>query len=393
MEIKLAKRTEQIQPSVTLALNARAAELKTQGKDVISLSVGEPDFDTPEHIKEAAIQAIHAGKTKYTAADGLPSLKKAIIEKLSRDNHLDYQPDQIIVSNGAKHSIHNLCNAFLNPGDEVIIPAPYWVTYPELVKLAEAKPVILDAPIEQQYKITPAQLENAITDKTRLFFINSPSNPTGIAYTADELKALADVLLKYPDIFIMTDDIYEHILWNHTPFQNILNVCPELYERTIIINGVSKAYAMTGWRIGYAAGPTPIIKTMKKIQSQATGNPSSISQAAAEIALKEAQTCVTDMVKKFKARHELVFNKLKTIKGVQVLPSDGTFYSFPNVQHIIDNHPHVNNDVELSEYLLNEAEVALVPGAAFGSPGCIRISFAAHEDILIEALDRIQKVI
>jgi aspartate aminotransferase len=393
MTIILSEASDRIQSSPTLALNARAAELKSEGRDIVSLSVGEPDFDTPQHIKEAAIKAIHDGKTKYTAVDGTPSLKQAVVEKFARENNLKYEPQQTLVSCGAKHSIFNLCMALLNPGDEAIIPSPYWVSYPEMVKITGAKPVFINTTIEQNYKITASQLEKAITPKTRLLFLNSPSNPSGMVYSKVELQQLAEVLLKHPKILILSDDIYEHILWQNEPFANILNACPSLYDRTIVVNGVSKAYAMTGWRIGYAAGPMPLINAMKKIQSQSTSCPCSISQAAAEVALSGNQTCIKKMVAEFKKRHDLVFDTLKTINGIKVIPSNGTFYSFPDMQSIIDSMENINSDLELSEYLLNEAGVALVPGSAFGVPGAVRISYAINIEVLADTLAKIKECI
>ena len=393
LDFKLSDRVQRIKPSPTLAITARAAELRAAGKDIIGLGAGEPDFDTPEHIKDAAVKAIADGFTKYTAVDGTASLKQAIIDKLSRDNQLDYTANQILVSCGGKQSFFNLTQALLNEGDEVIIPAPYWVSYPDMVLLADGKPVIVEADIKQSFKITPEQLEAAITDKTRLVVLNSPSNPSGIAYSKKELAALGQVLLKHPHILVATDDMYEHILWADEPFSNIVMACPELYDQTIVLNGVSKAYSMTGWRIGYAAGPEALIKAMKKVQSQSTSNPTSISQVAAEAALNGDQSCLKPMLTAFKERHEYVLQRLNAIDGITCLPSDGTFYSFPDVRGFIDKLDGVNDDLELSEYLIEEAGVALVPGSAFGSPGYIRISFATSLDVLKDALDRIEKVI
>lgn len=393
MDFKLSNRVQRIKPSPTLAITARAAELRAQGKDIIGLGAGEPDFDTPEHIKKAATKAISDGFTKYTAVDGTASLKQAIIDKLSRDNQLNYTPNQVLVSCGGKQSFFNLTQALLNNGDEVIIPAPYWVSYPDMVLLADGKPVIVEADIKQSFKITPEQLSAAITDKTRLVVINSPSNPSGIAYSKKELVALGQVLLKYPSVLVATDDMYEHILWTEESFSNIVMACPELYDRTIVLNGVSKAYSMTGWRIGYAAGPENLIKAMKKIQSQSTSNPTSISQVAAEAALNGDQSCVETMLSAFKERSEYVHQRLNAIEGISSLPSDGTFYAFPDVTAFIEKLDGINDDMELSEYLIEQAGVALVPGTAFGSPGYIRLSFATSLDVLEDALNRIEKVI
>ena len=391
MDIPVSNRVKKVKPSSTLAVAAKAAELRAMGKDIVGLGTGEPDFDTPDFIKESAIEAINKGATKYTAVDGTPSLKEAIINKFKKDNQLDYQPNQILVSCGGKQSFYNLCQAYINPGDEVIIPAPYWVSYPDMVLLADGKPVIIDTHIDNNLKITPEQLEQAITDNTRLFVINSPSNPTGVAYNKTELLALAKVLLKHPKILIATDDMYEHIIWTESPFVNILNACPELYDRCVVLNGVSKAYAMTGWRIGYAAGPTNLIAAMKKIQSQSTSNPASISQAAAEAALNGDQSCIKNMLTEFKKRHDYVVSELNKIEGVRCLESDGTFYAFPDVSELIAK-AGCKDDSEFAEYLISEVGLALVPGSAFGSVGHLRLSYAASMETLQEAISRLNKV-
>lgn len=388
MNIALATRVQKVKPSPTLAVAAKAIQMRAQGHDVINLGTGEPDFDTPDYIKEAAILAIQQGYTKYTAVDGIPELKEAIKNKFKKDNGLDYQLNQILVSVGGKQSCYNLCQALLNSGDEVLIPAPYWVSYPDMVLLADATPVFISTTPAQRYKFNAQQLEKAITPKTRLIFLNSPSNPSGVAYTLEELKALAEVLKKHPQIVIATDDMYEHILWSQ-PFANILNACPELYERTIVLNGVSKAYAMTGWRIGYAAGPASLINAMKTIQSQSTSNPCSIAQRAAVAALKGGHESVLEMVKAFHQRHDFVASRLQDIPGIEVIPADGTFYIFPSVQAIIEKRGYAN-DLEFSEKLLTEAGVALVPGSAFGNEGCIRLSFATSMETLQDALNRLQ---
>ncbi|WP_133136377.1 pyridoxal phosphate-dependent aminotransferase [Legionella rowbothamii] len=389
MDIVLANRVQKVKPSPTLAVAAKATQLRAQGYDVINLGTGEPDFDTPAYIKEAAINAINQGFTKYTAVDGIPELKEAIKNKFKKDNGLDYQTNQILVSVGGKQSCYNLCQALLNPGDEVIIPAPYWVSYPDMVLLADGVPVIIPTTPAQRYKINAQQLAAAITPKTRLLFLNSPSNPSGVAYTLDELKALAEVLKKHPQIIIATDDMYEHIIWSQS-FVNILNACPELYERTIVLNGVSKAYAMTGWRIGYAAGPLPLINAMKTIQSQSTSNPCSIAQRAAVAALTGGNETVLSMVEAFRQRHDYVADRLQKIPGVEVIPADGTFYIFPSVQEVINKRGYAN-DLEFSEKLLTEVGVALVPGSAFGNEGCIRLSFATSMEILKDAMDRLER--
>ena len=392
-KIKLANRVQRVKPSPTLAVTARVAELRAAGKDIIGLGAGEPDFDTPDHIKAAGIKAIQDGFTRYTAVDGTPGLKQAIIAKFKHDNGLDYTAEQVLVSCGGKQSFYNMVMALLNPGDEVIIPAPYWVSYPDMVRLADGEPVIIHAGVDTGFKITPAQLEAAITTKTRIFVINSPSNPTGVAYSKAELAALGAVIKNCPQVLIATDDMYEHILWSEEPFSNILNACPELYEQTIVLNGVSKVYAMTGWRIGYCGGPAELIKAMKKVQSQSTSNPTSISQVAAQAALEGDQSCIQPMIEAFKERHDYVVAALNAIDGVTCLPADGTFYVFPHLQAVIDRLDGINNDVELAEFLLDEAGVALVPGTAFGAPGYVRISFATSMTILEDALTRLAKAL
>lgn len=386
-DLQLSERVNRIKPSPTLAVNSKAADLKAQGKDIISLSVGEPDFDTPEHIKQAAIAAIEAGKTKYTAVGGTPSLKQAIVEKFKRENNLSYNAEQILVSTGGKQSIFNLALALLNHGDEVIIPAPYWVSYPDIALVAGAKPVFIETNVAQHFKVTPEQLEAAITPNTRLFMINSPSNPSGMAYTRDELAALGEVLVRHPHVFVATDDMYEHILWTEAPFVNILNTTPALYERTVVLNGVSKAYSMTGWRIGYCAGPAKLISAMAKVQSQSTSNPSSIGQEAAEAALRGGNECVEDMLKAFKERHDFVVAALNALPGVTCLEGDGTFYAFADFNQAIADLG-CKDDLELAERFL-EAGIAIVPGSAFGTPGCMRLSFAVSLDTLKEAVKRI----
>ncbi len=389
----LAQRAQRIKPSPTIAVSQRAAELKRQGKDVIGLGAGEPDFDTPDHVKQAAIDAINENMTKYTAVDGIPDLKQAIIDKIMRDNGLDYAMDQVLASVGAKQGLFNLCQAILDAGDEVVIPAPYWVSYPDMVLLANATPVITACGIDVGFKLVPEQLEQVLTEKTRLFIINSPSNPTGVVYTRAELSALGEVLRAHPNVMIASDDIYEHICWGEEPFCNIVDACPELFEQTIVFNGVSKVYAMTGWRIGYAAGPKPVIAAMKKIQSQSTSNPASVSQVAAAAALSGDQTCIATMVQAFKARHDHVVERLNRIDGIHCLPSQGAFYAFPDMREVIARRSGINNDIDMAEYLLNEAGVALVPGSAFGAEGYLRLSFATSMEILDEALDRMERLL
>lgn len=391
MNIQLAERIGRIKPSPTLAMSALAAQLKAQGRDIISLSVGEPDFDTPQFIQDAGMEAIRAGKTRYTAVDGTPELKQAIINKFKNENSLEYQPNQIIVSSGGKQSFYNLCQAFLDTGDEVIIPAPYWVSYPDMVLLADGTPVIVPTTQAEQLKLSPAKLEAAITPRTKIVVLNSPSNPTGMAYTVAELAALGEVLRKHPQVLIATDDMYEHTLFGDQQFVNILTACPDLYERTLVLNGVSKAYAMTGWRIGYAAGPARLVKAMADVQSQCTSNPCSISQSAATVALTGDQSFIRTMVDAFEKRHAFVCASLNKIEGVDCLPAAGTFYSFPNVEGMI-KRLDLADDTALSSYLLDKVGVAMVPGSAFGAPGYIRMSFATSMSNLEKAIERLASV-
>jgi len=393
MEIQLAERAVNIQPSATLAMSARAKAMKQAGGDIISLSVGEPDFDTPLHIKEAAITAIQEGFTKYTPVDGIPELKDAIIAKFATDNQLEYTPEQILVSCGAKQSIYNVAQALLDPGDEVIIPTPYWVSYPDIVALAGAKPVHIKTTHQNNFKITAEELAAVITPKTKLLFINSPSNPSGMIYSQAELSKLAEVLLENPQVHILSDDIYEHILWPRQSFNNIPMVCPELTNRCIVINGVSKAYSMTGWRIGYAAGHESLISSMKKIQSQSTSNPCSIAQKAAVVALSGDQQCIADMVKAFKERHDFVVQSLNNIDGVHCLASQGSFYTFPDISEFMRENTTFANDIEVAEYLLTKAGVAVIPGSAFGDPNCLRLSVATSMEKLHDALKRIKTLL
>ena len=389
MEFALSQRVGRIKPSPTLAVTAKAGELKAQGLDVLSLGAGEPDFDTPEHIKEAARGAIARGFTKYTPVGGIPALKTAIINKMKRDNGLDYKANQILVSTGGKQACYNLCQAYLNATDEVIVPAPYWVSYPDMVLLADATPVMIETTQEARFKITPEQLERAITPRTKMIWLNSPSNPSGMAYSKAELTALGEVLRKHPQILICSDDMYEKILWTNEPYSNITNACPDLYERTVIIHAVSKTYSMTGWRIGWACGPAKLITAMNDIQSQSTSNPNSIAQVAAEAALSGDQGCVTEMVKAFKSRHDALVADLNSVPGINCAAGDGTFYVFPNVEGLIAKLG-VKDDLELSDLMLQKALVALVPGSAFGTPGHVRLSFATSEKVLKGAVERIR---
>jgi aspartate aminotransferase len=379
-------------PSATGAVLGLAAELRAAGRDIVSLGAGEPDFDTPEHIKEAGIAAINDGITKYTATDGTSELKAAIQRKFERDNNLQYGPDQILVSCGAKHTIFNACMAVLSPGDEAVIPAPYWVSYPDMVRVADGIPVTIETGIDTDFKITPDQLTSSITAKTRLLFLNSPSNPTGSSYTRAELEALGAVLRAHKNIVVLADDIYEHIHWAADPFCSFATACPDLVDQIVTVNGVSKCYAMTGWRIGYAGGPPEIIKAMKTIQSQVTSNPTSISQAAAVAALDGDQGCVTEMKNAYHARSEYIAGALNTIPGFECRQGEGAFYAFPRVTGALDAHG-LADDSALVELLVNKADVVTVPGSPFGTPGYIRISFACSMDDLEKAIQRIKAVL
>ncbi len=394
----LSTRVLSIKESPTLAITAKAGKYKAEGRPIIGLAAGEPDFDTPQHIKDAAKAAIDAGFTKYTPVTGIPGLKKAIVNKFKQDNDLDYNVNEVIVGVGGKQTIFNLCLAVLNKGDEVIVPAPYWVSYADIALVAEANPVIIECGIEQGFKLKPEQLEAAITPKTKLLMLNSPSNPTGAVYTLDELKALGEVLLKHPHVLVATDDMYEHVNLTGDKFYNILNATPALKDRCIVLNGVSKAYSMTGWRIGYAAGPAYIINAMGILQSQSTSNPTSISQVAAQAALEGSQDCINPMVDAFKARHEYVVNRFNAMPGLSCLKAGGAFYAFPDARVAINNLLDAGKiteatDMAFAEYLLEQFDVAVVPGSAFGAEGYFRVSFATSMENLQTALDRIEKAL
>lgn len=391
MTIQLAARLASVKPSATLALNAKANQLKAQGKNIINLAVGEPDFDTPQFIKDAAIKAMQEGFTKYTAVGGILELRQAICEKLKRDNQLDYDPAQVIVSTGLKQSLFNLMLAILNKDDEVIIPAPYWVSYPEMVLIAEAKPIIVNATLENNLRIAAKDLAAAITPKTRMIILNSPSNPSGVVYGKKDLHDIAEVLKVHPQIVIATDDMYEKTYWSNEPFVNILNVAPELKDRTIVLNGFSKTYAMTGWRMGYAAGPIEVIKAMDMIQSQSTSSANSMAQKAALAALQGSQACVTEMAAAFKARYEYLSQALAEIPGMTIPHAEGAFYLYPYVQPLIDRLG-LKDDVAFCEYLLSECGLAVLPGSTCGTPGFIRLSFATSMEILQETVARLKKV-
>jgi len=381
-----------VKPSPTGAVLALAADLRAQGRDIISLGAGEPDFDTPQFIKDAAAQAIAAGATKYTPISGSAELKAAIQRKLARENSLTYESSQILVTSGAKQALFNLCLGLLSPGDEAIIPAPYWVSYPDMVKLADAEPIIIETGLEDDFKITPQQLAAAITDNTRLLILNSPSNPTGASYSQAELQALGAVLAEHPNVVIASDEIYEHIQWADEPFVSFATACPDLYDRTVTINGVSKAYAMTGWRIGYAAGPEALIRAMTTIQSQSTSNACSVSQAAAQAAMDGDQSPVREMTAKYRKRHDYIVAALNGLDGFECREGDGTFYAFPRITGALEKLG-LASDIELVERLINAADVACVPGSAFGAPGYLRLSFACSLETLEEAVNRIIRVL
>ena len=389
MSFKISNRVTQIKPAATITVSMKAIELRAQGRDIISLGFGEPDFDTPDHIKKAAIEAIWQGKTKYPPVDGTKELKNAIVRKLQTENQLEFETGQVIVSNGAKQSLFNLLVTLINPDDEVILPAPYWVSYPDMIKMAEGQPVILNASADNDFKISAKQLESSITDRTRLLILNSPSNPTGKVYSEAEYGELAEVLLEYPKITVVCDDIYEHIYWGEQPYRTLLNVCPQLSERTVIVNGVSKAYAMTGWRIGYAAGPAELVTAMLKVQSQSTSGACSISQAAAVAALEGPQDCIETMRVEYKRRYAYLLSALNAIDGVECEDCDGAFYAFPSFKAVIDRMPDIRDDVELAAWMLEHAGVAMVPGTAFGAPGHLRLSYATSMENLQACIQRI----
>ena len=392
MSLSVSNRMARVKPSPTSAALALAAELRAAGRDIIGLGAGEPDFDTPQAIKDAAIAAINAGETKYTPIDGTATLKAAIQRKFERDNGLSYDASQIVVSTGAKQALFNLCLGLLDDGDEVIVPAPYWVSYPDMAALAGAESVVIETGIEQDFKMTPDQLAAAISARTRLLILNSPSNPTGASYSAAELAALGEVLEPHADVVIVSDDIYEHVHWAAEPFASFATACPALFDRTVTANGVSKAYAMTGWRIGYAAGPDAVIKAMKTVQSQSTSNPCSISQAAAVAALDGDQSVVAEMTAAYRARHDYLVAALNDISGFECRSGEGTFYAFPRVTSVLDRLG-LDSDAALTEHLISEADVALVPGSAFGAPGYIRISFACSMQNLEEAVRRLRRAV
>ena len=392
--VELSHSIKRIKPSATMAVTQKARELKAAGKDIIGLGAGEPDFDTPENIKKAAIQAINGGDTKYTPVDGTPELKKAIKAKFKRENNLDYELDEISVGTGGKQIIFNAFAVSLNESDEVIIPAPYWVTYPDVVNYFNGKPIFVQCGEESGFKITPQQLENAINQSTKWFILNSPSNPTGSCYTKNELLELANVLKKYPHVNIMTDDLYEHLIYDDNEFHTFASIAPELKERILTLNGVSKAYAMTGWRIGYAGGNASLIKAMGKLQSQSTSNPTSISQAAAVEALNGDDSFIAERAKVFKGRRDFLINELTSMNGITCRVPEGAFYVFPSCKGVIgkvdESNNKITNDEEFTTSLLEHAGVAVVQGSAFGLEGYFRISYATSDENLKNACVRMR---
>ena len=390
MNNPISKRVRKVKPSATIAISSKAMEMRSAGIDVISMSAGEPDFDTPEYIKDAAKAAMGRGMTKYTQVDGVPDLKEAIINKFIEDNELKYQPANILVSTGAKQTLYNLFQAILGDGDEVIIISPYWVSYPDMVLLADAKPVFVDTFQENDFSIDLNAFADALNDRTKLVIINSPSNPTGIAFSRSDYESIGAILENYPNVYVATDDMYEYIYWGDQPFVTFAQACPALFDRTITINGVSKSYAMTGWRIGYCGGPADVIGAMKKVQSQSTSNPSSISQAATIAALNGPKDEIYEMVEQYKLRHDYLCKALNDLEGFKTSPGTGAFYLFPDVKNIIERKGF-SDDVELSEYLIESANVAVVPGSAFGPKGYIRLSYATSLEQIKEAVSRISK--
>ena len=390
MNNPISERVRKVKPSATIAISSKAMEMRSAGINVISMSAGEPDFDTPQHIKEAAKAAMDNGMTKYTQVDGVPDLKEAIIKKFRNDNELSYKPQNILVSTGAKQTLYNLFQAILGDGDEVIIISPYWVSYPDMVLLADAKPVFVDTFQENNFSLDLNAFSNAINEKTKLVIINSPSNPTGITFSRSDYESIGAILENYPNVYVATDDMYEYIYWGEKPFVSFAQACPALFDRTVTINGVSKSYAMTGWRIGYCGGPIDVIGAMKKVQSQSTSNPSSISQAATIAALNGSKDEIYTMVEQYKIRHDYLCSALNAIEGFKTSPGTGAFYLFPDVRNVIEKKGF-SDDVELSEYLIESANVAVVPGSAFGSKGYIRLSYATSLENIKEAVERISK--
>ncbi|MCF8379520.1 MAG: pyridoxal phosphate-dependent aminotransferase [Bacteroidales bacterium] len=390
----VSKRLASLSPSATIAMNQKSTEMKNNGIDVVNLSVGEPDFPTPDNVKAAAKKAIDENYSFYAPVPGYPALRKAIVEKFKRENNLEYTADQIVVSTGAKHSIANVLMSIIDPGDEVIVPSPYWVSYPEQVKIAEGVNVIVDAGIESEYKITPKQLENAITSKTKALMLCSPSNPSGSLYSREELAALVEVLKKHPDVFIISDEIYEHINFSGTHVS--IAEFPEVFDRTVVVNGVSKGYAMTGWRIGYIGAPLWIAKACSKLQGQMTSGATSIAQMAAIEALNGDQSCIADMKMAFKRRRDYVLDRMSKIQGIKCTVPDGAFYVYPDMSFYFgkkNGSEKINSSMDLCLYLLEKGRIATVPGSAFGSPNNVRISYATSDENLVKAMDRLEEAL
>ncbi len=392
MSVAVSGRMARVKPSATAMLMGRAKTLQAEGKDIVSLAAGEPDFDTPEAIKTAAKTAINEGVTKYTPVDGDALLKQAIVDKYERENGLTYETSQVVVSNGAKQCLFSACMGLLEEGTEAVVPSPYWVSYPDMTRLAGAEPVIVETGIDSGFKMTPAQLEGALTDGTRVLFLNSPCNPTGSAYTKDELRALGDVLADYPNVTVLSDEIYEHIYWAAEPYVSFAAACPELFDRTLTINGVSKAYAMTGWRIGYVAGPAEAIAAVKTVQSQCTSNACSVSQAAAVEALNGEQDPVREMCAAYKERHDFVVGALNELDGIECREGEGTFYAFPRITGALERLG-IESDAEFCELLIEKFGLVTVPGSAFGAPGYLRLSFASSMEELTDALNRLKNAV
>ena len=390
--IQLSERVQRVKPSATIAVSTLAREMRAAGRDVLSLSAGEPDFDTPKHVRAAAVEAMESGDTRYTAADGTPALKNAICRKFERDNGLTYEPAQISVGAGAKQVLYNVCAAMLNPGDEAVVLAPYWVSYPDIVKLSDGTPVVVSAGLEAGYKVTPEQIGEAITDRTRLLFFNTPNNPTGVSFTRRELEALGEVVAAHERVVVVSDDIYEHIYWGDGPWLTPAQVWTDLQDRIVTVNGVSKAYAMTGWRIGYAGANVELVNAMRKLCSQSTSNPCSVSQAAAVAALEGDQSVLAMMRDAFKERYEYMYEAVNVLPGIRCAPAQGAFYVFADAREAIQAKG-LDNDTQMAELILSEAEVALVPGAAFGAEGHLRFSFACSMDDLKEAMRRIRRLL
>lgn len=390
--IQLSERVQRVKPSATIAVSTLAREMRAAGRDVLSLSAGEPDFDTPEHVRAAAVEAMESGDTRYTAADGTPALKNAICRKFERDNGLAYEPSRISVGAGAKQVLYNVCAATLNPGDEAVILAPYWVSYPDIVKLCDGTPVVVSAGLEAGYKVTPEQIDEAITDRTRLLFFNTPNNPTGVSFTRSELEALGEVVAAHEQLVVVSDDIYEHIYWGDGPWLTPAQVWTDLQDRIVTVNGVSKAYAMTGWRIGYAGANVELVNAMRKLCSQSTSNPCSVSQAAAVAALEGDQSVLGVMRDAFKERYEYMYEAVNSLPGMRCAAAQGAFYVFADAREAIQAKG-LENDTQMAELILSEAEVALVPGAAFGAEGHLRFSFACSMDDLKEAMQRLRRLL